>query len=89
MNDAALKELGGSTTLRLLSVSSNQVTPKGLLGLAGVASLTDVVLGNCDKTVWSKTALRPFVRARPDVRLRMELREYNLPLLAGWPGAAG
>jgi len=88
-SDATLAALAGSRTLRLLSVSSNQVTPKGLLALAGVASLTDVVLGNCDKTVWSKTALRPFVRARPDVRLRMELREYNLPLLAGWPGAAG
>lgn len=89
VNDAALAALGGSTTLRLLSVSSNQVTPRGLQALAGVASLTDVVLGNCDKGVWSKTALRPFVRARPDVRLRMELREYNLPLLAGWPGAEG
>lgn len=89
VNDATLAALTGSRTLQLLSVSSNQVTPKGLQALAGVASLTDVVLGTCDRTVWSKTALRPFVRARPDVRLRMELREYNLPLLAGWPGAAG
>jgi len=77
-NDLSLKELSKSKTIESLTIEVNaNITPNGILSLAGIKSLKDFYLYKCPAILVDKEMLKQFHSSLPNCEVLFEDSDYH------------